>query len=130
MTPELQALEEQLRQGQQAKWWSYDRRSIGMTDEEKVALAREILAMPGFGVMQCWAESVQYKRRHPVKTELELLVERLQEEHVRWLCYRRRSLGVKTESEKIELARMVLAMPIDRVRVKWEERWAERHPDG
>ena len=131
VTPELQQLEQQLQQGQQAKWWSYDRRSIGMTDEEKIVLAREILASPGFGMFQCWAESIQYKQRHPTKTELEVLIEQLQQDHVRWLCYRRRSLGVKTESDKIELAKQVLAMPpFGRARIKWEHWWAEQHPDG
>jgi hypothetical protein len=129
VTPELQELEKQLRHGQQAKWWSYDRRSINLTDEEKIVLVRELLAMPGFGVFRCWAEHFWHRRRHPTKTELQILVERLQREPVRWLCYRRRSLGIESETERVEVAKQVLAMPLDRARTKWEYWWAERHRD-
>ena len=130
VTPELQGLEQQLQRGHQPKWWTYDRRCIGMTDDEKIVLAREILAMPGFGVMQCWAENIQFKRRHPVKTELEVLVEQLQADDAKWLSYRRRSLGMKTEAERLEVAKHVLAMPpFDRAHIKWEHWWAEQHPD-
>lgn len=126
--PELEELEDRLQRQQWSKWLCYDRRSIGMTDEEKIVLARKILAMPEFGVMQRWGESIQYKRRHPIKTELEVLVEQLEKEPVKLLSYRRRSLGMKTEAEKIEVAQAVIAMaPFGQAAEKFEKMWLERN---
>ena len=106
--PELQELEDQLQREQWSKWLCYERLSLGMTDEsEKIAVARKVKAMPGFGVFQCWVENLYEKQRNPRKTELEILVEQLQEEPVKFLSYRRRSLGMKTERERIEAAHEV-----------------------
>lgn len=100
-------------------------------DEQKITVAREVLVMRGFGVFQCWLEHLHAKQRHPTKTELELLIEQLQEEPVKLLCYRRRSLGLKYERERIEVAKQVAAMPpFSRTRDKFEHLWAERNAAG
>jgi hypothetical protein len=128
-SPELNELEDQLRQGQWSKWLRYQRLSLNLTDDDqKIALAQEILAMPGFGVFQCMSEHHWYKLRHPTKTGLETLEDQLREEPVKWLSYRRRSLGMKTTAEKIEVAQAVLAMaPFGWAAEKFEKMWLERN---
>jgi hypothetical protein len=38
---------------------------------------------------------------------------------------------MKTEQERIEVAKKVIAMPpFGRAQIKFEQMWAERHPDG
>ena len=128
---ELEELEDQIQRQQQAKWFAYDRRSLGMSDEQKISLAREILAQPPYGLMQRWGEHVAYHRRHPTKSELDLLVEELQKDHVRWLCYRRRSLGMKTTAEKIEIAKKLIEMaPFSRAQGEFERLWEKRNAAG
>ena len=130
--PELQELEDQIQRQQWSKWLCYQRLTIGMTDEsEKIAVALKVRKMPEFGVFQCWSEHLAEKQRNPRKSELELLVEQLQEEPVKLLCYRRRSLGLKSEKERIEVAKQVAAMqPFNRAQEKFEHLWAERHAAG
>jgi hypothetical protein len=132
MNPELLHLEDRLQRQQWSKWLCYQRHSLGIADDEqKIAIAREVLAMPHFGVFQCMAEHHWDKLRNPTKTELEILVEQLQEEPVKLLCYRRRSLGAKSEQERIEVAKQVIAMPpFSRAREKFETLWAKRNAAG
>lgn len=64
MNDELQRLEKEIREEQHAKWLSYLRRSAGMTDDdEKIAVAREVAAMPLFGWHQSWYEHL-WAQRH------------------------------------------------------------------
>lgn len=125
----LEELEDRIQHQQWSKWLHYERLTLGMTDdEEKLVIARKVAAMPGFGVFQCWVENLHEKQRNPRKTELEVLVEELRKEHVRWLCFRRRSLGMKSERERIEVARECLAMPeITRARERFERNWCARN---
>lgn len=129
MSDELKELEDQVQRQQWSKWLCYQRLSLGMTDDgQKIVVARQVLAMPHFGVFQSMAEHYRDKLRNPTKTELEILQEQLRQEHVRWLCFRRRSLGLKSERERIEAAREVLAMPpFSRAREKFERLWIERN---
>lgn len=128
MTPELQKVEDQIQHQQWSKWLHYERLTLGMTDDsQKLVIARKVAAMPGFGVTQCWIENLYEKQRNPRKSELELLVDQLRKEPTRWLCFRRRSLGMKSERERIEVARECLAMPeITRAREKFERNWCAR----
>ena len=131
MADELKELEDQLQRGQQAMWYYYERRSAGLSDAEKITLAQETLKLGPFGIFQSMAETGRYKLRHPTKTEIELLEDRLREEPVKLMSYRRRSLGMKYERERIEAAREVLAMPsFSRARETFEHLWAKRNAAG
>ena len=126
MADELKELEDQLQRGQQAMWYYYERRSAGLSDAEKITLAQETLKLGPFGIFQSMAETGRYKLRHPTKTEIELLEDRLREEPVKLMSYRRRSLGMKTVAERIEIAKKLIeTAPFSRAQEKFERLWAE-----
>jgi hypothetical protein len=57
MNEKLQQLEDELKKEQWAKWLSYRRRSVDMTDDEqKIEVAQRVIAMPSFGWHQSWYE--------------------------------------------------------------------------
>ena len=64
MNAKLQQLEDELKKERWAKWLSYRRRSVDMTDDEqKIEVAQRVIAMPSFGWLQSWYEHL-WAARH------------------------------------------------------------------
>ena len=63
MNEELQQLECEIKKKQHVKWLCYRRLTVEMTDDdEKIEVARKVIAMPPFGWHQSWYEHLWAER--------------------------------------------------------------------